>query len=381
MAGFQVQHNMIDSIKHFVNLIASPKYLFNIVLLGYLIVFPPFKFFEKIHDALGVDRLWTKKGGIAIFSFLFFVFAFGITDANFRLIVLKPDNVPIVGLIFLVAFFMWLALSQARENDIAIANGGKPKEWAESREKVLVFPDLVYIEFICLIAAAALLAVWSISLHAPLEDPANPTVSPNPSKAPWYFLGLQEMLVYFDPWIAGVVFPTVILVGLMCIPYIDKNRKGLGYYTYKDRKNAINIFMFYWLILWLFLIIVGTFLRGPNWNFFGPFEYWDHYKLEALNNINLSELVYMIGLKQGMPSNILLRELPGFLAVGAYFVLLPAIFAKTIFKSLYEKVGVVRYSIFAVLFLLALLLPIKMYLRWLFNIKYLIAIPEFFFNI
>jgi hypothetical protein len=372
---------MIDVIKDFVNIIAAPKFLFNIVLLVYLIVFPPFKFFQKIHDALGVSRLWTKKGGIAIFSFLFFVFAFGLTDANFRLIVLKPDNVPIVALIFLVAFFMWLALSQAQENDRAIAQGGKPKEWAYSKEKVLVFPDLVYIEFICLIAAAALLAVWSIALPAPLEGPANPTVSPNPSKAPWYFLGLQEMLVYFDPWIAGVVFPTVILVGLMCIPYIDKNRKGLGYYTYQDRKMAINIFMFYWLMLWVFLIIVGTFLRGPNWNFFGPFEFWDHSKLEALNNINLSELLYMVGLKQGMPSNILLRELPGFIIMGIYFGLLPAILAKTIFKDLYQRIGVVRYSIFAILFLLALLLPIKMYLRWLFNIKYIVAIPEFFFNI
>ncbi len=372
---------MVESIKEFINIIASPAILFNIVVVAYLILFPPIKFFDNIHKALGIENLWTKKGGIGIFSFLFFVFAFGLSDANFRLIVLKPDNVPIVALIFVVVFFLWFSLKQAKENDDAIAKGGKPKEWAESKEKVLVFPDLVYIELIALIAAAALLAVWSIGLPAPLEDPANPTVSPNPSKAPWYFLGLQEMLVYFDPWLAGVVFPTVILVGLMSIPFIDKNRKGLGYYTYKDRKMAINIFMFLWLVLWIFLIIVGTFLRGPNWNFFGPFEFWDHYKLIALNNINLSEYVYMIWLNRGMPSNIFLRELPGFVALVLYFGLLPLIFAKTIFKDLYQKVGVVRYSIFAVLFLLALLLPIKMYLRWLFNIKYLIAIPEFFFNV
>lgn len=371
----------MDSIKHFINVIASPNILFSLVVLAYLVVFPPFKFFEAIHKALRVDQLWTKKGGIGIFSFLFFVFVFGLTDKNFRLIVLKPDNVPIVALIFVVVYFLWLSLFQAKENDELIAKGGKPKEWADSREKVLVFPDLVYIEFICLIAAAALLAVWSISLPAPLEDPANPTVSPNPSKAPWYFLGLQEMLVYFDPWIAGVVFPTAILVGMMCIPYIDKNRKGLGYYTYQDRKTAINIFMFFWLVLWIFLIIVGTFLRGPNWNFFGPFEYWDHHKLEALNNINLSELLYMVTLKQGMPPNILLRELPGLVAMGIYFGFLPLVFAKTIFKDLYQRMGTVRYSIFAILLLLALLLPIKMYLRWFFNIKYIVAIPEFFFNI
>jgi hypothetical protein len=371
----------MDAIKNFINTIASPNILFTLVVLGYLLVFPPFRFFQNIHDRLGISRLWTRQGGIGIFSFLFFVFAFGLMDANFRLIVLKPDNVPIVALIFVVAFFLWFALTQAAENDAAIAKGGKPREWADSREKVLVFPDLVYIEFIALIAASALLAVWAMSLPAPLEDPANPTVSPNPSKAPWYFLGLQEMLVYFDPWIAGVVFPSVILFGLMCIPYIDKNRKGLGYYTYQGRKTAINIFMFFWLVLWVFLIIVGTFLRGPNWNFFGPFEFWDHAKLIALNNQNLSEWFYMILLKQGLPSNIFLRELPGFVLLGIYFGLLPAILAKTVFKGLYERIGTVRYTIFAILFLLALLLPIKMYLRWLFNLKYLIAIPEFFFNI
>ena len=166
----------MEVIKNFINAIASPKILFNLVLLGYLILFPPFKLFQKIHDVLRVDALWTKKGGIGLFAFLFIVFAFGLTDANFRLIVLKPDNVPIVALIFVVVFFLWFSLSQAQANDQAIAKGGKPKEWADSKEKVLVFPDLVYVEFICLIAAAALLAVWSIALPAPLEDPANPTV-------------------------------------------------------------------------------------------------------------------------------------------------------------------------------------------------------------
>ncbi len=371
----------MEAVKHFINAIASPKILFNIVFLFYLIVFPPFKFFQRIHDALGIDRLWTKRGGIFIFSLMFLAFAFGLTDANFRLIVLKPDNVPIVALLFLVVFFLWFAMTQAKENDEAIAKGDKPKEYADSREKVLVFPDLVYIEFLCLIFVAVLLAVWAIGLPAPLEQPANPTVSPNPSKAPWYFLGLQEMLVYFDPWIAGVVLPTAILLGLMCIPYIDKNRKGLGYYTYQDRKMAINTFMFFWLVLWMFLIFIGTFLRGPNWSFFGPFEYWDHNKLEVLNNINLSQYVFMIWLKQGMPSNILLREAPGFLVLAVYFGLLPAIFAKTIFKDLYQRIGGIRYSIFVVFLLMALALPIKMYLRWLFNIKYIIAIPEFFFNI
>ena len=79
------------------------------------------------------------------------------------------------------------------------------------------------IEFLVAILVTVLLMVWSLTLNAPLEEPSNPNVTMNPAKAPWYFLGLQEMLVYFDPWMAGVIMPTLIIVGLMAVPYIDAN--------------------------------------------------------------------------------------------------------------------------------------------------------------
>ena len=138
---------------------------------------------------------------------------------------------------------------------------------------MLVWPDLVYTELICMIAISALLIFWAIWLQAPLEEPASSVKTPNPSKAPWYFLGLQEMLVYYDPWMAGVVLPSLIIVGLMAIPYIDFNKAGNGYYTIKERMFAYLTFQFGFLELWVTLIILGTLLRGPNWNFFGPYEY------------------------------------------------------------------------------------------------------------
>lgn len=371
----------MEEIKHFINVLANPKIMFTVILASFFFIFPPSDFFWKWNQKLRIYKLWTKAGGIGLFAGLLVFFAFGLTDANFRLIVLKPDNVPIVGLIFLTVFFLWLSMTQAYTNDERLRQGKKPMEYHEPDDKVLVWPDLVYIEFIALIICAALLIVWSMALPAPLEEAANPTVSPNPSKAPWYFLGLQEMLVYFDPWLAGVVFPTVIILGIMAIPYLDTNKEGQGIYSFERRRMDVSIFLFFWLVLWIFLIITGTFLRGPNWNFFGPFERWDISKLEALNNINLSELIYMIVLKQRLPENILLREIGGFLAVGAYFLLLPPLLAKTIFKNVYKQKGVVRYCIFVVFLLLAVGLPIKMYLRWIFNLKYIIAIPEFFFNI
>ncbi len=370
----------MDQIKHFINVISNPQILFPIIVVIFFFIFPPTSRLLALNKKLKIYNLWTKRGGIFLFSLLLLFFLFGLTDANFRSIVSKADNVPIVGLIFLTVFFLWFSMKQATENDRRIAEGKPPKE-AENKEKVLVWPDLVYIEFIALIVCSAFLIIWSVVLQAPLEEPANPTVSPNPSKAPWYFLGLQEMLVYFDPWLAGVVFPTVIIIGMMAIPFLDQNKKGSGYFSFEERKMAISIFLFFWLVLWVFLIIVGTFLRGPNWNFFGPFEYWDIHKLAALTNINLSELIYMIWFKTSLPKNILLRELGGFLALILYFGLGPLILAKTFFKNLYAQLGTLKYTFFTVLLLMAAGLPIKMFLRWAFNIKYIVAIPEFFFNI
>ncbi len=121
------------------------------------------------------------------------------TDPNFAAIVTKPDNVPIVGLVFLLGFFTWLATSKAVENDDRIEQGLPPLEKLDD-EKVLVWPDLVYTELICMVAADGVPAGLGAScLQAPLEEPASSVKTPNPSKAPWYFLGLQEMLVYYDP--------------------------------------------------------------------------------------------------------------------------------------------------------------------------------------
>ena len=92
------------------------------------------------------------------------------------------------------------------------------KKIDEVPEKLHVWPYLVRLEFLCAIVTIVALAVWSMVIDAPLEEAANPTKTPNPSKAPWYFLGLQDILVYFDPWFAGVVAPVLIIVGLMLIP-------------------------------------------------------------------------------------------------------------------------------------------------------------------
>ncbi len=314
------------------------------------------------------------------------------TDYDFRQIVGKPDNVPIVGMLYIVGFFTWLYFKKAVENDRRIEQG-LPKIEDEQSEQVLVWPDLVYTELICMIVLTAVLVVWGVLLQAPLEEAASSVKTPNPSKAPWYFLGLQEMLVYYDPWMAGVVLPSLIVVGLMALPYIDFNTKGNGYYSFNERKFSIMTFLFGFLPLWVAMIILGTFLRGPNWNMFGPYEYWDVHKLEVLNNVNLSEKIWLDGLGMGLPRPgaedgamatmgiIFLRESVGIVAVLAYLLLLPPLMAATFFRKFFVKMGFLRYMVLANLALFMAALPIKMALRWAFNLKYIVAIPEWFFNI
>ena len=302
-------------------------------------------------------------------------------DPNFALIVKKPDNVPIVAMLFLVGFFLWLSMSQAYENDDRIAAGQPPREASDGEaEKTWVWPDLVYTELLAMVIGMIVLVVWSLLLKAPIEEPANPARTPNPSKAPWYFLGLQEMLVYFDPWLAGVVLPTLIIVGLMAIPYIDTNPRGNGYYSFRERKWEIGIFLYGFLVLWSFLIITGTFLRGPNWNFFGPYEYWDPNKLVPLVNVDLSELIWVKLLGMPLPQLWIIRELPGIALVLGYLGL-PPLLAKGPFRRFYLKMGAPRFYVGSALFLVMMALPIKMVLRWLFNLKYIVHIQEIFFNV
>jgi hypothetical protein len=368
----------------FINALANPVSYFGLSIALFV--------------AMVAFRKWLVNTTVAwvLLNISLIFMAISIIDYDFRQIVGKPDNVPIVAMLYIVAYFTWLYFKRAIDNDERIEQG-KPLFEQEKNDKVLVWPDLVYTELICMVVLTAVLVLWGIALQAPLEEPANAAATPNPSKAPWYFLGLQEMLVYFDPWLAGVVLPSLILVGLMAIPYIDFNKRGNGYYSFKERQFSVLTFMFGFLPLWVAMIVLGTFLRGPNWNFFGIYEFWDVHKLEVANNVNLSEKFYLLwptaSFFNGMPSYdpqgaplqmltaILLRELPGIICIVVYLGVLPMLGAFTIFRSFYLKMGFIRYMVFANLMLMMASLPIKMVLRWTMDLKYIVSIPEYFFNI
>lgn len=134
-------------------------------------------------------------------------------------------------------------------------------------DRVNVWPHLMAAEFVALLVVTAMITIFSVVVDAPLRELANFSQTPNPSKAPWYFLGLQELLRYFHPQPAGVTIPTVIIIGLFATPYIDRNPSTRP----DDRKLAIVIFTFF-VISFAILTTIGMFFRGPGFNFVYPWE-------------------------------------------------------------------------------------------------------------
>lgn len=299
----------------------------------------------------------------------------------------KPDYLLLWAMLFLTGLCLWSAFCQAVRNDERLKQGLPPEEAAAAQENVHVWPYLLYLEAIVAAFAMAILLVWALGLDAPLEQPANPADSPNPAKAPWYFVGLQELLVYFDPWIGGVLLPVMTITGLACLPYCDPDPAGAGYFSFERRKYSITMYLFGFLLLWVAMICTGAFLRGPDWNSFGLFEPWSAPKAAPANTINLSQFFWqdVMNWLTGRPRALdslhwFKRELPGFLVVAAYFLGLPVLGAR-LFRNLYGQLGWLRYCIVAFHLLVMLAVPIKICLRLVFNLKYIIFVPEFFFDV
>ncbi len=218
--------------------------------------------------------------------------------------------------------------------------------------------DSVGIEFIAGLLFTFLIMVWCLFMDAPLKELADPSNTPIDERAPWYFIGLQELLIYFDPWLAGVVLPTIMLVGLIVLPFIDPNKEtGIGRYTLRDRPVAVPAFCF-GFAMWYILIIIGQFFRGPARIFYWPWE-----DKSVLKDVPVTEMVNF-PIAGGFAFFILY--------FGACMVL-----PQVIFKNFYKTLGVVRYYIFMTLFATMLLVPIKIFLRYIFDVKYILTFQIF----
>src|ERR1700745_3655839 len=153
-------------IKEIINAITAPYFLITAaaILLMVSLKYP--------------HKFYTNKAAAIVFACMFAFLGISIIDPNFRLIVTKPDNVPIVGMLFLVPFFTWFSRREAVRNDQRMAEGKPLVEQEETAEKVLTWPDLVYTELICMVVLTVILIGWAMGLQAPLEPPANPSALP-----------------------------------------------------------------------------------------------------------------------------------------------------------------------------------------------------------
>lgn len=136
-------------------------------------------------------------------------------------------------------------------------------------EMAMVWPHLLVRHAVAAMATLLTVLVIAVFFDAPLREVANPTLTPNPEKAPWYFAALQELLAHFHPLVAGVLVPTTIIIGLVMLPYINRST----HLKARARKVAVATFTSF-LVIWIVLTLVGFAFRGPNWGWVWPWKEW-----------------------------------------------------------------------------------------------------------
>ncbi|HKZ28917.1 MAG TPA: menaquinol oxidoreductase [Acidimicrobiia bacterium] len=150
---------------------------------------------------------------------------------------------------------------------------GKPpggdRKVLDEQEPVMVWPHLLVRHGVAALVVMVIVLLVSLFFNAPLREIANPTNTPNPEKAPWYFAALQELLSHFHPMVAGVLVPGAIIIGLIALPYMDRNPQ----LAQRSRKVAVATFTVF-LVVWIILTLIGFMFRGPNWGWVWPWIEW-----------------------------------------------------------------------------------------------------------
>ena len=219
-----------------------------------------------------------------------------------------------------------------------------------------VYPGFMFKEMLAALVCLLALAWLAMLVHAPLDVPADPAFTPNPAKAPWYFLGVQELLVYFDAWLAGVVIPLVVVAALVAIPFLDSDPHGAGQYAWRSRRAAVIPFTA-GLLLWVLLTAMAAWFRGSNWDWYWPWESWG---MAKPSRTGFASLPWPAGL-----TLICGYYLGGFLLLGAFL------------RRRYPIWGKWRLAVYRFLALSMAAVAIKVVLRLAFNLRYLLVTPWF----
>lgn len=224
-------------------------------------------------------------------------------------------------------------------------------------EEVPTWPHLVAREFLAMLVVVFIARLWATLQSAPLDVIANAARTPNPLKAPWFIVGFQELALYFDPWLAELLFPALLLFGLLALPYIDPSPRGVGIYGFSHRRVAISLFLMGYL-LWLALTITGVFFRGPYWQLVAPWS--GAILLDTEDIVGGWSLPWPAGL-----AFLLVWYVGGFRV--------PRQWAPQVYMEQHKS----SYALLMVIVMTILLIPLKVILRLLTGLQYFLVTPWF----
>ena len=344
----------MEAFKALVDHLASPPWLFTLALALFL-------------ACRGSRRLWTPAAGAALLVAALALAGLGLSDEGLRHRILHPERLPVAVLCVASLALLWLEMRRAHRHGGAAVAGGPPADG----------PSFSTADAVAATAVGLALVACALVFPPRLGQMADPSTRPDFVKAPWFFVGLQELGHYVHPWVAYGAVPVLLLSGLLGLPWLAGGAAGTA------RGRAL--FLLGWLFVWLGPMVVGALLRGPGWRAFGPFEPWETGPAEPPPRA-LSEIFWSRWLGTVEPASWWLRELPGALLLGGYFVLLPLALTRWkatrgVFAGTLEALGPWRFYTAALWVLSLLLLPLKMYGRWLLDVGSWIHVPElsFFF--
>ena len=348
----------MEAFKALADHLALPPWLFALALVLFL-------------AGRGSRQPWTRSGGVIVLALTAATLGTAMSDEGFRRLILHPERLPVLVLLLSSGGVLWLEMYRFRR-DVSDTGGPTPANGA------FTTTDAVGATAVGLaLVACALLYPTTLG---PLADPFS---KPALVKAPWFLVGLQELQHYFDPWVPYGALPLVLLAGLLGLPYLESEKPGAS------RRSAgyhgRSIFLFGWLFLWLWPMAVGALLRGPGWNAFGPFEPWDPARPAMAPPRAFSEIFWIQWLHMLEPVRWWIRELPGALLLGGYFVLLPMGLlrwraTRDAVAGTLESMGPLRFHAATAWVLALAIVPLKMIGRWLLDIGYWISLPELSFN-
>ncbi len=335
----------MNAVEALLDFVASPPWLFSLALILFL-------------AGRGSRWLWSRGGGALLLVLAAALLALGLADETFRHNLLRPERLPVTVLLLSSGVLMWLEMSRTSRGAVDEPPPDRGFSSADAGAATIVGLGLV--------ACAWLFPAAS----GPVADPAS---TPDLVRVPWFLLALQELSHYFDPWVPYFALPLLFLGLLLALPWLGHEKTA--------QPGGRSLFLFGWLLLWLLPLAAAAFLRGPHWIAFGPFEAWDATRPPPAPPLAFSEVFWSGWLGGILPERWWLRELPGMLLLAGYFLLLPLALQRVgvtrrALESYSESLGAWRFRAALIAVLALLLVPLKMYGRWLLDIGHWIHIPE-----